>query len=668
MYDVFYTGTAPGLFAHERSANSIEHAQQLSRTRYFWWITAHCDYTDFDFYFTPVPWQSQFTHVWPTQWKEFFGAYLVPIDSKQLNYHYHSDVLPPRQHPEYYTKLVNCEFDTEWVPHPWDPPYIYVFGNQWYPAEKMPTVEYHVPSATERKFVPYPRAQLTPDRTPWTVPEGIDPSDVDFSWVPDPGSPPYIYQFATQHQKTGGPQYHVPGATETKYVEQVKVRTSRVATAIYEIDHSDGHAGQVPNVARRIRFFDNYRDTLIRLASSIGEEHDFVWICSSVGDYTNFDFTWHPEQWQATMLHVFPSNDQKFGDTFFMHVPTFRARAEQYELLDWYDLNFCTDQLVPRRSFPCVEYSGSSVVPVIHNHEFAAPYTLFQHTLYSSTQVDASPSLWSKKHRELITFSAGNSTALVPKDVKQHLETQVYDYPWIKKSSNRLPELPQDIVFISYDELNADQNYRNLVSRFPQAKRVHGVEGMVAALEAAARASTTDWYYAVFAKTQVHESFKFDFAPDRFQQPKHYIFYAINAVNDLVYGEMGIILYNRQMVLDGPSKLGIDYTMSFPNETIPQISAYGNFNTDPYQTWRTAFRETAKLCLFQHQSPSVETEHRLSTWLSHAHGAHAEWALRGAQDGKQFFEAVGADEQQLKAMFSWKWLRERYCSLYEKTS
>jgi hypothetical protein len=191
---------------------------------------------------------------------------------------------------------------------------------------------------------------------------------------------------------------------------------------------------------------------------------------------------------------------------------------------------------------------------------------------------------------------------------------------------------------------------------------------MVAALEAAARASTTDWFYAVFAKTQVHESFEFDFAPDRFQQPKHYIFYAINAVNDLVYGEMGIILYNKQMVLDGPAELGIDYTMSFPNETIPQISAYGNFNTDPYQTWRTAFRETAKLCLFQYQSPSVETEHRLSVWLSHAHGAHAEWAMLGAQDGKEFFEDVGANEAQLKAMFSWKWLRERYCSLYEKTS
>jgi hypothetical protein len=279
-----------------------------------------------------------------------------------------------------------------------------------------------------------------------------------------------------------------------------------------------------------------------------------------------------------------------------------------------------------------------------------------------------SVNLWREKTKTVITLSPNNDCALIPRTALDKINIQVYDYPYIDKSQISQDLSLQDIVFISYDELNADQNYHNLVSRFSNAKRIHGVEGMVAALEAAAEASTTDWFYAVFAKTQVHESFEFDFAPDRFQQPKHYIFYAINAVNDLVYGEMGIILYNRQMVLDGPSELGIDYTMSFPNETIPQISAYGNFNTDPYQTWRTAFRETAKLCLFQHQSPSVETEHRLSVWLSHAHGAHAEWALRGAQDGKQFFENVSADQEQLKAMFSWKWLREYHDSLYEKTS
>ena len=43
-----------------------------------------------------------------------------------------------------------------------------------------------------------------------------------------------------------------------------------------------------------------------------------------------------------------------------------------------------------------------------------------------------------------------------------------------------------DIVFISYDEPNADENYNNLIEKAPWAKRSHGVFGSDAAHKAAA--------------------------------------------------------------------------------------------------------------------------------------------------------------------------------------
>ena len=46
----------------------------------------------------------------------------------------------------------------------------------------------------------------------------------DFSWKPDPNEPAMIHEFGTQWQKTGGPRYHVEGATEVKYEEQFKAR------------------------------------------------------------------------------------------------------------------------------------------------------------------------------------------------------------------------------------------------------------------------------------------------------------------------------------------------------------------------------------------------------------------------------------------------------------
>jgi hypothetical protein len=51
MFDVFYSGVKPNLFAHEREARDIAHAGELSSTRYFWWCNYLTDYTGFDFLF-----------------------------------------------------------------------------------------------------------------------------------------------------------------------------------------------------------------------------------------------------------------------------------------------------------------------------------------------------------------------------------------------------------------------------------------------------------------------------------------------------------------------------------------------------------------------------------------------------------------------------------------
>ncbi len=49
MFDIFYSGTKPNLFAHEQPARDIEHARELRGNRYFWWVNYLTDYTGFDF-------------------------------------------------------------------------------------------------------------------------------------------------------------------------------------------------------------------------------------------------------------------------------------------------------------------------------------------------------------------------------------------------------------------------------------------------------------------------------------------------------------------------------------------------------------------------------------------------------------------------------------------
>jgi len=131
MFDIFYSGTKPNLFAHEREARDINHARELSRTRYFWWANYLTDYSSFDFLFEPVPWESQYTHTWPSQHHEYSGTFLVPKYNNTIEYKFHSQILPNKKLDEKYNAIIDhIEFDYTWHPHPFDLPYNYVFGNQ----------------------------------------------------------------------------------------------------------------------------------------------------------------------------------------------------------------------------------------------------------------------------------------------------------------------------------------------------------------------------------------------------------------------------------------------------------------------------------------------------------------------------------------------------------
>ena len=593
MFDVFYTGTRPNRFPHEQQVESIEQAQKQSRTRYFWWITYLADYSNFDFLWEPVPWQNHQRHAWPSQWQKDAGIYLVPKEG-YTDTNYHS------------APVVNRVYE---------------------------------------------------EKGRWQVPNGIDTDSFDWTWHPDATDPPYIYQFGTQHQRTGGPQYCVPGATDIKFVDQIRVKASRVATAIYEIDHMDGAAGQITNTTRRVRYFDNYRDTLIRLARSIGPEHEFVWVCSSICDYTDFDFSWHPEQWQASMLHVFASDSEKFGDTFFMHVPSFAHRAERIELLEWYDCNFI-ETGVPRRPMPVIQHNYDSQVDAVKNLDWAGPLALFTNSKHL-TRNEITVPLWREKTKTVVSISDGAGNVVVPRTAIPYIKTQLYDYPYIDRTHSKNKDQPLDIVFISNGENEAETNYQRLMqstkawynSSLNKIHRVQNVNGRVAAYHAAAEASTTPWFFAVFAKLQVEQNFDWSWQPDRMQQAKHYIFHAKNPVNGLVYGHQAMIAYNRRLTLANTGH-GLDFTLDDLHEVVPILSGSANYHTSSWMCWRTAFREVLKL---RASSPDVENEYRLNQWLTKDNTPN-QWSIKGAEDAVEYCESVNGDFEQLRKSYEWDWL------------
>jgi hypothetical protein len=511
-------------------------------------------------------------------------------------------------------------------------------------------------------------AKLSRTKFFWFIDGNNDYTNFDFNFRPVPWEEDQIHVFSSQWQDNG--RTYLAKKT-TAHLKQWNWHNTPKVTAtdnhveIVYIDHGNRSdslvlLNQKYPTMRITRFIDSYLGTLRRIMNSATA--DYVWVVSSLCDYSTFDFSWHPSQWQQDMLHVFPSNSESKGDTFYVNTKKFKEQAPDLELLDWFDtVNYCEDQRVKRCNVPVVSYDGNNLVAAVKNYEFTYPYAIFSESDIKSVPVDFC--MWNLKTRAVTALTPSGSVSLIPRDVKTYLTTQIYDYPYINKQ-NLLQDPAQDIIFISYDEPNADENWAILSSKFPHARRLHGVEGMENALLKAAEMSRTKWYYAVFAKTELHPDFDFEFRPDLFQQPKHYIFHAENPLNGLRYGHMGVVLYNCDIVKN-IKEFGIDYTMSSLHAVVPITSAIARFNSNPYQTWRTAFREAGKLAQFCDEKDNVENNYRLNVWTSEAAGLHSEWCLQGARDGVIFYEANKENKTQLKNAFNWVWLREYFTSLYK---
>jgi hypothetical protein len=437
---------------------------------------------------------------------------------------------------------------------------------------------------------------------------------------------------------------------------------------IYYVDHfnpgSDAVCEKIqkryPDL-KKARYVDNYLDTFKRVVATA--ETDYVWVINSICDYSKFDFTWQPEPWQAKMLHVFPSDDQKFGDTFYVHVPSFKEQMGKLELLDWFDtVNYCSDQTVPRLAIDVVNYDGDTVVGAVKAHNFTGPFAMFKHRSVAATRTAFAPSIWRKKDRVIHVLSKSGSVLVVPRESKEYLDTQMYDYPYILPHKEQfIADKCLDIVYISNGEPDAERWYNHLVAGAPKQKihRVKNVNGRSDAYKAAANASTTPWFFTVFAKLEINPEFDWNWQPDYMQEPKHYIFNALNPVNGLVYGHQAMIAYNKALVLE-TEQSGLDFTLTKAHEVVDLMSGTAHYNVDPIITWRTAFRECVKLCA----ATDDDSAKRLLTWSTIAQGKNAEWSILGAKDAREYYDSVAGDQAKLMLSFEWAWLNKYYSTKY----
>ena len=644
MFDVFYTGAKPNLFAHEQPADSIEEARAKSRTQYCWYLSGENDYTNFRFDLIPPHWEHDHVYVWPSQWQQDGQVYLTPKHNPGPT-HYCTDQS---------VVTTRCDVDI-----------FVVDANNKNRDLSFKTVHnkhnhaQHIRGMGNWASIIQKCCNKSTSEYVWVVSSDYDYTNFDFTWYPDPSQRTMFHIFGTPHQKWANVfrvhreeflnqcTWHddIKQFPMLNFVDYQTVQLWSNNREIVYVDFGNGIDFTLDLDHKTTRFFSTWLETLSRICERTDSE--YIWVTSSICDYSNFDFGWEPEPWQQDMLHVFASNDQREGDTFLLPVQRFKAQQQRLELLGWFDtINYVEGMCVPAYEWPV----ASSV------HDITTPYAWL---LRNGTQtVDYTPSFWKKP--DLHAFNTSGSVSLCPRDCKTHFKEQLYDYPYILRHNRKdIAEKPLDVVYVSNGEKNADINWDRLQKLCPRAKRIDGVNGRAQAYKACASASDTEWFLNVFAKCWVHDDFDFDWQPDYLQNNKHWIFNAYNPVTGLTYGHMGIIAYHKQLVLDC-TQWGLDFTLSMPHGSVPVTASTADYATTPYETWRTAFRETVKLT----QQDDPESQYRLNTWLTVGNGDLGEWSMRGAGDAVDFV-ATGQD---LQLSFEWAWLKETFNSLYDQSN
>ena len=219
-------------------------------------------------------------------------------------------------------------------------------------------------------------------------------------------------------------------------------------------------------------------------------------------------------------------------------------------------------------------------------------------------------------------------------------------------SRNIIKIADQDIVFLSYDEQNAEKNYADLKRKIPWAKRVHGVDGSDAAHKACAEISDTKHFITVDGDTIVDPEFlnvELDTTAMGLDDDYQFSWCGNINVNGLKYGNGSLKMWTKDFVqnmkthenTDGSDDTQVEFCYFDNYYQLNENYSTSIINSSPAQAWRAGFREGVKMSLdrgskVKDLNKDIWTKnlHRLLIWMNVGTDVeHGWWSCFGARQG-----------------------------------
>lgn len=208
-----------------------------------------------------------------------------------------------------------------------------------------------------------------------------------------------------------------------------------------------------------------------------------------------------------------------------------------------------------------------------------------------------------------------------------------------------------DIIFLSYDEPNAEENWADLQRKIPWAKRVHGVEGSDAAHKACADLSETKHFVTIDGDTIVDPKFmQVELDLDKLGVDDDYQFSWCGKIdaNGLMYGNGSLKMWTKEFVknmkthenTDGSDDTQIEFCYFDNYYQLNENYSTSIITSTPHQAWRAGFREGVKMSLDRGKpiddinSLWWQNKHRLYIWqMVGCDIPNGIWSVYGARLG-----------------------------------
>jgi len=382
---------------------------------------------------------------------------------------------------------------------------------------------------------------------------------------------------------------------------------------------------------------------------------------------SDFDFSYIPDGWSQDVVHVFRNGEHYDGLCLISknNLPTkkefehrFFTKKKEVDILastpkpyDIFYLNTYDEYI------NAIEKSSSDMFWVVYddimvedNFDFSyrAPYwEKFTHVFLNKNYYDG------------ISLHNKNKP-VTEKEFQYRFYTQTKEVDTQASSPKTF-----DIVFISYNEPNAEENFQKLKNLFSNVKRVHGVEGIHNAHREAAKQVYTTMFWVVDGDAEIINNFNFDYQVPKWDQDAVHVWRSKNPVNGLIYGYGGVKLLPTNLTRNmDTSKPDMTTSISSKFKAVPEISNITQFNTDSFSAWRSGFRECAKLAsgIIDRQNDQ-ETQQRLDVWCNQ--GVNRPFgidAIKGAIAGKKFGQENKNNPKELQKINDFAWLEEFYAN------